>query len=445
MARKIPTFLILSWVTLVFFLFPYTEVVPISSYTQPYALALAILLVSLRPSAIRSLPQLDRLMLLSLAALGLLLLVFEVPAGIDFREIAFVLSYVTPLFSTAAAYWIVRRYPDMARKMLIVAIVIWTGVSLIQTLVSPTFLTQFVTRNLELAGNIRASGRGALGLAPEPTHNAFHSLLLGATLVIAGGPAWAVALALFNSLFLAKSASAVLALAIGGVLWTLRRFVRRFWMYFSLIALPGMISSLVELFEDTRIGLIFSRLESLDLSIIMLDYSVNARISGAVMPIYYQFREFLVPQGISLQRWLDVRTNILSENSWIIDLSSAGPASGIGLFLFQGGLLAVPLTLYLVSRVILQMGKAGLAGYASATVFAVFCAQYYFSTPMFGLFLAFLIHRLRSPLMKTQVNYPEPASLRPERFPARDTRDGAAFPIPASPQPVPSLARTRTD
>lgn len=397
MRRTVPPSLILSFLTLFFFVFPYSQIVDLSSYTQPYGLTLAILLVILRRRSIAALPQLDRMLLGSIAVLGLILLVAELPFGLDFREISFFLSYATPLFSTAAAFWIVRRYPTLTRRMLIAAILAWVGVSLIQTLVSPAFLVQLVTRNLELGDNISASGRGVLGLAPEPTHNGFHSLLLGAALALAGGPLWAVTLSVLNAVLLAKSSSAVLALGIGGLLWALRRPLRRFWFFTPIIALPTFVTVLGALLSDeSRLGHIIAKLQGLDPSLIMLDFSVNARISGATLPILHALWDFLLPQGISLQRWLDVRDTLLSDYSWVIFLSTAGPASGIGLFLFQGGLLAVPFVLYLCYRLIVQAGRFGLMGITSTTVFAIFLGQFYFSTPTFGLFLAILILRVRS-------------------------------------------------
>lgn len=452
MRRTLPTSLILPWVTLFFFLFPYTQIIHVSSYTQPYGLALALFVAVVRPGAIRALPQLDRVMLSSLVVAGLLMLLFEIPFGIDFREISFFLSYATPVFSTVAAYWIVRRYPTMARKMLVGAIVVWAGVSLIQTFVSPTFLTQFVTRDLELGANIRASGRGVLGLAPEPTHNAFHSLLMGAALALAGGPIWAVALAMLNAILLARSASAVLALAMGGLLWSLRRPVRRFWVLLPLIALPTVISALAAVSSDTtRLGKIISQLKDLDPSLVMLDYSVNARISGATMPVLYAFEDFLIPQGISLQQWFDVRSAILAKHAWVIDLSFAGPASGIGLFLLQGGLLALPFVVYLVFRLIVQGGQAGLMGFGSTLVFAIFLGQFYFATPTFGLFLAVLILRIRSnsalPSRVTQDwgRSPATAGVLPSWMPGRSKRHEAPVPVSGLPRPVPQPPHPHTD
>ena len=72
--------------TLVFCLFPYTQIIPLDTYNQPYALALSFLILILNPKAIFSLPQIDQIMLSYLAFLGVMLLLLELPFGIETRE-----------------------------------------------------------------------------------------------------------------------------------------------------------------------------------------------------------------------------------------------------------------------------------------------------------------------------------------------------------------------
>ncbi len=386
---------ILPFAALIFFLFPYTKIIPSSSYTQPYGLLLALVIVVLRPQAITNLPQIDRVMLSFLAMIGVAMVLFQLPLGLQPRELAYLISYITPLVTTAAAFWMLRLYPDMVRKLLIAAAVIWFVVSIIQLFISPTFLTSFVSNDPNLAQDIRASGRGTLGLAPEPTHNAFHNLLIGASLVMVGGPAWAIGLCIASAFILAQSASAVLVIGLGLLLWAVRHpFLG--WI----IALPFIfpqfaiqtLSSLTN--PQTRLGSIISRLKDLDPAVVLQDHSINFRLAGASMPILYSIEDFFLPQGVSIENWVEQRNRILAEQTWVIDLSTVGPASGFGLYLVQGGIIALPVILYFMYRLIL-IRQPHFASFVAIVVFTIFLGQFYLSTPIFGLFYAALIMRTR--------------------------------------------------
>ena len=389
--------------TLVFCLFPYTQIIPLDTYNQPYALALSFLILILNPKAIFSLPQIDQIMLSYLAFLGVMLLLLELPFGIETREMAFTISYITPVVTTAAVFCILLRNPTMVRKILIAAAVIWFGVNIIQSFIAPTFLTQLVTRDLELADNVVASGRGILGLSPEPTHNAFHNLLLGASLLMVGGPLWAVALSISSAILLAKSSSAVLAIGLGLLLWAVRHPLRRWWALLPFV-IPQLVIYILTFFvnEQSRLGSIILSLKDLDPSIVLLDNSVNMRIGGATMPILYSIQDFLLPQGISIQSWLALRHDILADQSWLMDLSLNGPASGFGLFIVQGGVFSLPVIIYFINRLFLN-NLPSLASLGSVVVLAVFLGQFYFATPIFGLFYATLIWRSRSKPCKSAV------------------------------------------
>lgn len=386
---------ILPFAALLFFLFPYTKIIQSSSYTQPYGLLLALVIVVLRPQAITNLPQIDRLMLSYLAMIGVAMVLLQLPLGLQTRELAYLISYLTPLVTTAAAFWMLRLYPDMVRKLLIAAAVIWFAVSLIQLSISPTFLTSFVSNDPNLATDILASGRGTIGLAPEPTHSAFHNLLIGASLVMVGGPAWAIGLCIASAFILAKSSSAVLIIGLGLLIWAVRH---PFWGWVAALPLifPQFAIQTLSLLanEQSRLGSIISRLKDLDPTLLLQDYSINLRLAGASMPILYSIKDFLLPQGVSIENWMDQRNRILAEQTWVFDLSSSGPASGFGLYLVQGGIIALPVVLYFMYRLILR-GQPYFASFVTIVVFTIFLGQFYLSTPIFGLFYAALIVRTR--------------------------------------------------
>ncbi|MEO9461763.1 MAG: hypothetical protein ABJ242_03415 [Marinomonas sp.] len=388
---------------LIFFAFPYTQVVAIEAYTQPYAIVLSAIVLALHPQGFRQLPRTDKAVLTYLLGLGVVLVLWEIPQGLDLREIAYFLSYATPLLTTAAAFWAIQRHGLLANRVIGFAILAWFAVSLVQRFVDPSFLTQFVTTNEELGENIVASGRGVIGLAPEPTHNAFHVLMLGACLAYLRGPLWLIGLSFFTAIVLAGSASALLAIALGAMVWGLKRPAKRFWIFVPAAAGPIIAQIVAGFFSaDSRVGSLLLRIQNFDLSEVMLDYSVNARLSGAIMPIYYSFERFLLPHGISLRAWYAARLDILTEHLWVVDLSGAGPASGHGLFIFQAGIFALPLLIYLIQRLIFKSG-GGLFEMYGILVFMIFLGQLYFATPMFGLFLALVIFRSQQSRKRTKI------------------------------------------
>lgn len=385
-----------------FVLFPFTQLVALPTYNQPYAILMAGIILLGMPRIFMLLPQVDRIMLSYLAALGVVLFLAAATQGLRFREISFLVSYLTPLFATVVCYWVMRRYKDMAVRMLTISICVWVGVGLIQTMGFPDFLTGFASHSEELGSNIVASGRGTLGLAPEPTHFGFHMLLLGTALYLLRGPLWAVALAIAAMLLLAKSSSALLAVGLGILTWGCVRPLLRVWLFAGLAAVVAFSAIIPLVFDDSyRITKIILALYYNGFDIFLLDYSINARLSGMFAPFYLFQYQAMMPLGMSLENWAIVREHMLAQFSWIINLSGSGPASGVGLILLQGGILGVPVVLYILNRFVLTLGRKP-EGALTAACFWVFMAQFYMAAPTFGLVLAAIILRSQERLVKPE-------------------------------------------
>lgn len=382
-----------------FVLFPFTQLVPLPTYNQPYAVLMAGVILLGMPGIFMLLPQVDRIMLGYLAVLGGVLFLAAATQGLRFREISFLISYLTPLFATVVCYWVMRRYRDMAVRMLSVSICVWVAVGIIQTMGFPNFLTGFASHSEDLGSNIVASGRGTLGLAPEPTHFGFHMLLLGTALYLLRGPLWVVALAIAAMLLLAKSSSALLAVGLGILAWGCVRPLLRIWLFAGLAAVLAFSAIIPLVFDDSyRITKIILALYYNGFDIFLLDYSINSRLSGMFAPFYLFQYQAMMPLGMSLESWAIVREHMLAQFSWIINLSGSGPASGVGLILLQGGILGVPVVLYILNRFILTLGRKP-EGALTAACFWVFMAQFYMAAPTFGLVLAAIILRSQERLV----------------------------------------------
>ena len=380
------------------FLFPYIKILPLQSYNQPNALLMSALLLLLVPTIPSVLPRLDRIFLYCLATFGTVLLFLAAPTGLVVREVQFWLSYVSPLVLVPVMLHIITRNVAQFRRMLTAAVLIWIGVGLIQFVVAPNFLVFLIASSDagSLGEAVLASGRGALSLAPEPTHHGFQMLLLAAAVVLVGGRPWVAALAVLDAVLVAMSSSALLALGLGGVLWCMLRLRRLPVLVLGVLAGVSGLTLAISYFSDKSrmIGLLKDLIE-LGPKVILLDYSVNARIYGVWEPLKDAFERGLVPLGMGHATWLEARQRLLDNNADILDLSLNGVSSGLGMLLVQGGFFMLPVVIYFFVRICLPR-KTLLLGVLPCAAFMVFASAYYIASPMFSLVLAAAIWAARA-------------------------------------------------
>ena len=384
----------IKFLPIVFMIIPFTKILPIESYNQPYAFLSALFVLLLKPSAFGRLPQIDRLALGYMFLLGTGLFFVAAFEEFSFRLVQYLLVYVSPAIMVAVAFFAMRSDPERVRKLLVYGICAWTFVGLVQRFVSVDFLVFLASQNDDLASNIIDSGRGVLSLAPEPTHFALHMLVMAGALMVMRGPLWAVALAAASALFLAASSFAALVIGFGGLLWAVMRPWRWPLVALFFVGVSTVFLIAQALFSpDTRIGRLIAVLTEFGFAGLLTDASANARIYGIIAPITESFNTLLVPLGATTSAWLDMRDVILAANSQIYSLSGAGPATGYGLILVQGGVLALPVLAYLFARLFWRAGASwrGLPVVIGATVFV---GQIYLSTPSFSLLLAAVIFAL---------------------------------------------------
>ena len=419
---------------LVFILFPFTKILPLETYNQPYAFALGLILLVLAPGQFLRMPRRDRMMLTYFLALGIGMFLLVIPRQAGLRELQYLLIYATPFFVVPVVLDIVRSHTEHAKRILTIGIVLWVGVAIIQTIYDPNFLTFLVSSSTELGSNVVDSGRGVLSFAPEPTHFGLHMLAMGATLYLLRGPNWAVALAIISSLVLARSSFALLVLVLGFVTWVMLA-VRR-WPLVALIAGSSYFAQYIasSIFpEDSRIGRLLAVFTQSGRDV-LLDYSVNARLYGIYAPIAESFANFLIPLGIHQDDWLRLRDVILAENPHIINLSTSGAASGYGIVLVQAGLLGLPALIYFFRRICL-VNKTEWTGFVPTSGFFVFLGQLNLSTPTFSLLLAAAIFAAQTRGSRTLV-YPTQNMPPFDRDP-RGNFQGASFDMGHQPRHTP--------
>lgn len=373
---------------LFFVLTPFTKFLPLETYNQPYAVAVGLLVLLSRPSFYGALPQIDRFNLGYFLILGVTLFFASFYKPVGLRELQYLLIYTTPAILVPVIFQLFKTDRQKAIRVIVIGIVVWVGVGLVQLLYNPDFLVFLVaTTSAELGSNAANSGRGVLGLSPEPSHFGLHMLVLAATLQLIGGPKWASILAVTCSLFLAKSSMALLVIGAGLLLWSTLEMKR--WPFIAATAFVGFMSQFLAQFifsTDSRVGRLLTAFSESGGGILN-DYSVNARLYGIYSPIAETISHFLVPLGMSQADWLNLRDLLVAENSNIVYLSSGGPASGYGIVFVQAGLFSIPILWYFFRRICYVKGDF-LTSMLACFGFMAYLGQINLSTPTFSLLLA---------------------------------------------------------
>jgi hypothetical protein len=380
---------------MIFCCFPYTQLIAIESYNQPYAVILCLIVALLHwDQIIAEFPRLHFLSLVALAISGLVLCLVAMQfSGIGAQEGKSLLMYISPLIFAAAAFIAYRHYPVLLPKIIVGAACVWIFVGIIQTLFDVTFATALVGTFEDAASDVVDSGRGTLGLAPEPTHFGFHMLILATALAVIGRFRWVMIACIASSLLLAKSSSALLAIAIGTLLYIVAH--RRIGLIPLIFAVPIILGLKVaadngSISESSRMFVLLNQLLLDPASFIMNDYSVNARLGGLWAGIVEVFRNIFVPQGIANADWLDAIGPVLSRNPWLFSISESGVPSGIVILFYQLGGIAF-LLLYQPFKAFFARSESEWQNWLLPVALMIFMGQYLLSTPGFGLIYGLIL------------------------------------------------------
>ena len=381
--------------------FPYFQFIPLSpdSYTQPWPYLAACVALCTGRAPWSYLTRQSALVLAGFAILGALVFLVSVKGHGVGQEHRYLLSYVAPLALVPAFLRLLVLYPGMVRSLLVGTILTWCAVGLVQTLGDPAFATGWLGRWSESASDIASSGRGVIALAPEPTHHAFHILLLAASLALVdadGRYRWVLLVAILDAVVLALSSSAIAALGLAAVVLAARRHP-----VYAVIAGAGVVLAWTGV--PVLFAMIFgtdARVTRLVVEVVLnpshwlqVDYSVNIRAGGLWFVMTEVWRQDLLPHGLAWQTWLSTRQVGLPASPWLMGLSEVGPPSGLFAILYQTGALAIPFLVALFRPILRLAGQPLIVQILLVTTPFVFLAQYYLSAPSFSLLLAAALYR----------------------------------------------------
>jgi len=391
-------------VAMIFCMFPYTQIIPFYSYTQPYAFLFCLIAFAIYFSSFfRKFPTCDAMGLLCFALLGLLLFLltcFPYTSAEDQKKL---LIYLGPLVFAAMAYLFVRTDPKLARRVVSVSAVIWLVVGLVQTLIDPRFATGLVGEWQVAAVVVVDSGRGVLGLAPEPTHYGFHLLLLASMIVILRGNRLLAVSCVLGALLLARSSSALLALILGTGLFLFLNPKKLRVLAVPLVVAAILIFYLTDSYEveTVRLFQLLTAFVADPTGFLVLDESANMRLGGVIVAVKEIWSAAFMPHGMSTTSWLEEFPGIFQRNPWLINLSESGLPSGLLVVVYQSGFIGLFLLAIFLSK-FFNYRNSDFEKWLILSVLFVFLGQYYISNPGFGLIYGFLLYAGKRRAIKTR-------------------------------------------
>jgi hypothetical protein len=389
--------ILISLIATIFVFFPYTMIIPTNFYTQPYAIIFSFLAFLLNINwIIKYFPKNQFYLLLSLLLLGITVFIISCFPYNIMQDYKSLLSYISPLFFASLSYYLFVTKPEVLKKIILVTTLIWIITSLIQILI-PGFASSLVG-TWSTAGELNfLSGRGSMGLAPEPTHNGFHLIFLAVTTYLVGLDKKISVLCLLVAVLVAKSASALLVIILASFFYLL--YKKKKYLMFILICGYLVYEIFIRLFldyfddNDQRYVFLIKSLIENPFDILQLDYSVNQRIGGIIIGFKELFNSFFLPNGISNNSWIIESEVIVRKYSWSKGISSSGIPSGFLNLFYQSGFFSIIIISFIIKQ-IFKLESSKLGTYLLICFSFVFLGQYMLSNPGFGFTIGLIYGKL---------------------------------------------------
>ncbi len=395
---------IVAIIFLLFICFPYFQVIPIENYNQPYSLLFSFLVCFInREFFIKLLNKKFFFIIISFHLIGLFFFLLTCYPYKSIFELQYLVAYFTLTFITASSFICIVRHPKVVKLVFLYCTLFWLAVSTIQYFYNPSFLMTSikVEGNHLSAENLLASGRGVLALAPEPTHHGFH-ILLSACILMMLSPQHTIIVAwcLIDAVFIAKSSSSLLVIALSVVV--LLFYIKNLYIKVSLFSTFFMLTILfinyiqsIEITNDTArvFGLVAAAIAKPE-EIITMDASFNSRIGGTYATFYQIFVDFYLPHGLSHETWMFYHAKLTNQFKWLRYFSETQSPSGIGSLLFQSGFLVL-YQLYFLFKELFSIKTDSSFYWLKWTVFFIALSQLTFATPILGFIFALAVAKNR--------------------------------------------------
>lgn len=384
---------------LIFIVLPFTQILPLGTYNQPYAFMVSIFIFLIYLKKIIYLVDINSI-LASVIFIFSALLFFILAAfdGINIQEIKYLLMYLTPVFVGFAVVCSLYFYKDFTILLIKIGLIFWILIGGIQTFISPDFLTFGVGEFANAAEVVVESGRGVISLAAEPTHFGFHILLLSSFLLIIKEERWIYMMIILGLLFSASSSTLLVVMLSFLFYFIIRNLIAAVLIMILSFLLfePFLLFISNEIFEDIRVFNLINAFIEEPTNLLFLDHSLNARLGGLMAGISEVWNSYFMPHGMSISDWMVDSKFFLYNNDYLWSISPAGIPSGIVIIIYQIGIFALPFILLFYFRLI-SLKLTGIRYVFVITPCIIFLFQLSLATPTFGLVFGALIYKLIKP------------------------------------------------
>lgn len=343
---------ILCKLYILFCLFPYIQIVPLGTDSQPYALLLGIII-----TCEYGFRKLNKYFLLLFVCMLFAVLIFFL-SGINMTSTRSLINYISVFIIPYATFQCLRKGIAINYKIFKICIYIWLFVGITQLIFWPSFCTFLLPRGgYEGIGSIR----GATSLAPEPT---FYAIICVLYMILSNlffheekDYRKIQLILLFQIFIIARSTTIILLLIISvGILYLIKilRKDRYKLIYFiaGFIILFFIINAILPYIANYRIGILLNELINKPSLFLVADESVNERFVHAFFPFYAFIQDLGIPHLYNT--FGEYMAKIAQSNDFSDYISYSLPAqyprimSGLGSAAYELGLIGLIIPIVLI-------------------------------------------------------------------------------------------------
>lgn len=291
----------LIFLLVIFSLFPYIQILPLGTDSQPNALAVSFCLF---PFCCKWKMNKNLALLLLLVIISILALALN---PITFSTVRSLINYFSLFFITYVTYFSLKRNNGLQYNLFRVIVYTWFIVGSIQLFAYPTFMSFLIPRGDSTA--TLESGRGITCLAPEPTFYGIICLFLGmiAYLNFREKPNIKVLyyIILIQLLLYSRSSLVIFVLLAAIGIYSLYMLMKnkrnRLKVLIVTILFFTIIYTLIKIYSEeidsVRIGKLLTLFVENPEKFIILDASANERFVHIFFPLYGCINSWGMPHG----------------------------------------------------------------------------------------------------------------------------------------------------
>jgi hypothetical protein len=346
------------WLLIIFCFYPYLNFLRLGSDTQPNALIFSFFVLFYNFK--NKIPTYYLLTLIVFISAIVMFLSSQMVMG----SILSLSNYISVLIVPIAIYFTLLHFKGLSYQFYKLVVYIWLFVGLVQRFVSNTFLSFLLSRNSGLSnGVVELTGRGVVGLTPEPTYYGTTILLFIIVyfLNFYDKKDYKILLALFfQIIILSKSSTSIIVLFFCIFLYFIILLFKSnikiiFYAIFGFIVSSLSFFLFVPLFNNSRIYKIFTVFTT-NPQLIFLDQSISERFNAVYFTVGSLFENLGLPQGFNTyQKYIYLKSTLPEYKMFFLNYSFENYSrilSGYGMAFYELGIfgLAIPILIFIAIK-----------------------------------------------------------------------------------------------